>query len=321
MRETGTAFLLALVVVGATLRDPAFLSAGNVESILLWAPLLIVVGLGQMMVIVTRGIDVSVGSILGLSGIAMGMLFRSNPGVPVPVAILVAVLVGLALGMLNGAMIAFAKVPPIIATLGALSAFRGLAFIVSGGQQVDTNHLPADLSRLSLTGPITVGGVTISWLLTIALVVAGLGAWFLRENRLGRDIYAVGSNPQAAELRGVQVPRTLFFVYALTGLLSGLAGAMYASRFGFVNPATAGQGFELTVIAAVAIGGTKMTGGSGTVLGVVLGCFLLSVVNVALAVLGVEASWQLLVYGVVILIALLIDALFRGILNRTEARA
>ncbi|MEZ0326977.1 MAG: ABC transporter permease [Fimbriimonas sp.] len=315
LREFGVLLLLVLVCTVAAIREPRFLEPSSINSILLWAPLLIVVGIGQMMVIVTRGIDVSVGSMLGLSGMLVGILFRSQPGLNVGLGVLAGVGVGFLLGSLNGALITWAKVPPIIATLGTLSAFRGLIFIVSGGEQIDGNDLPVALNQWTLGGPLSVGGVTISWLLAMALALAGAAAWFLAKTRAGRDIYALGSNPEAARLRGVPVNRAQFLVYAITGALAGLAGVMYASRFGFVNPATAGQGYELTVIAAVAIGGTKITGGSGSILGVVLGCFLLGAINVALAVLGIEASWQLLVYGVVILLALLIDAATRRTLE------
>jgi len=306
-RELGTLVLLALVVLFAFLRDPRFLEARSINSILLWIPLLAVIGMGQMLVIVTRGIDVSVGSIVGLAGIVAGMTFRANPDMNVFLGLLVGIGVGLILGCINAAVIAWAKVPPIIATLGTLSAYRGLVFIVSGGRQVDSNDLPEALTHWSLEGPIRLGGVTITWLLVIALLMAAGTAYFVRRTRAGRDVYALGSNPEAARLRGVPVTRTTFLVYAATGALAGLAGVLYASRYGFVNPATAGAGMELSVIAAVVIGGTKVTGGSGTVLGVLLGCLLLGTINVALAVLGIAATWQLLVYGLVILIALLVD--------------
>lgn len=319
-RELGVLLLLLLVCGAAWIREPRFLEASNLNSILLWAPLLIVVGVGQMMVIITRGIDVSVGSMVGLSAMLAGMLFREQPGMSVGLGTLAGIIVGLILGSINGALIAWAKVPPIIATLGTLSAYRGAIFIFSRGEQIDGNDLPQALTGWSINGPLSFAGVTISWLLTFGLVVALIGSLFLAKSRAGRDVFALGSNPDAARLRGVAVNRTTFLVYAVTGALCGLAGVMYAARFGFVNPATAGQGFELTVIAAVAIGGTKITGGSGSVLGVVLGCFLLGAISVALAVLGIDASWQLLVYGVVILLALLVDASFRTLLSRLELR-
>lgn len=317
-REAGTLVLLVLVFVGAGLKEPRFWQADSLNSILLWIPLLVVVGMGQMLVIVTRGIDVSVGSMVGLSGMLVGMLFKDSPSTNVYFAMGLGLLIGAVLGSLNGLLITRAKVPPIIATLGTLSAYRGLAFIVSGSKQIDGNNLPDALTRLSLTGPIHMNGVTVPWILLIALAIAGLAAFIVRSTRFGRDVFTLGSNPGGARLRGVPVIRTTFLVYALTGALAGLAGVLYASRFGFVNPASAGSGLELVVIAAVVIGGTKVSGGSGSVLGVLLGCLLLGTINVALSVLGIEATWQMLVYGVVILIALLVDKGVQGGLSRMQ---
>lgn len=307
VRELGTVVLLVLVFVAAACKEPRFLEPASLNSILLWIPLLVVVGLGQMLVIVTRGIDVSVGSMVGLSGILVGMLFRAHPALSVPIGALAGVGIGLALGSFNGWLIAGIRIPPIIATLGTLSAYRGSTYIVSGSKQVDRADLPDGLMRLSLEGPLHIGNVNLPWILAIPILLSLFFAYLVKRTRTGRDVFALGSNPEAARLRGVPVRRTTFLVYAITGALSGLAGVLYASRYGVVNPGTAGSGMELTVIAAVVIGGTKVTGGSGSVLGVFLGCLLLGSINVALAVLGIAENWQMLVYGLVILIALIVD--------------
>jgi rhamnose transport system permease protein len=244
---------------------------------------------------------------VGLSAMVVGMGFRVQPHLPVWVGLLIGLAVGTLLGAFNGGLIAWLRVPPIIATLGSLSAYRGLVFIVSGGVQVDSNSLPDALTDWSAKGPFAIGGVTIPWILFFVVAVGAGTAWLVRKSRFGRDVFAIGSNPEGALLRGVPVRRILFWVYALCGALCGLAGVLFASRFTFVNPATAGQGFELVVIAAVVIGGTKVTGGSGSVLGVLLGCLLLGAINVALAVLGIAGTWQLLVYGLVILVAIIVD--------------
>jgi rhamnose transport system permease protein len=306
-RELATLILLVLVVTFAGLREPRFLQAETLSSVFLWVPLLLVLGVGELLVIVTRGIDVSIGSSLGVAGIVAGLAFKTHH-VSLAAGAGIALGVGLALGCLNGSAIAWAKVPPIVATLGTLSAFRGAAFLISGSKQVDAEDLPASLTSWSLAGPLRVFGVTIPWILVLSLCVAGAVAFLVRKTRLGRDIFALGSHPEAARLRGVPVGRTTFLVYALMGLLAGLGGLLYASRYGFVNPGTAGQGMELSVIAAVVVGGAKVTGGSGSVLGVLLGCVLLATINVALSELGIEANWQQLVYGAVILVALLTDA-------------
>jgi len=317
-REIATAILLVLVIVAAGIKEPRFLKADSVESILLWMPLFAVIGLGQMMVIVCRGIDISVGSIVGVAAMVEGTLFRAHPTMSLALGTSISIGVGFALGSLNGVLVAFANVPPIIATLGTFSAYRGLVFIVCRGQQVDSNDIPDALTKWSSDGPIHVAGITIPWILIIALVVSGIAAWFLRMTRGGRDIFTFGSNPEAARLRGVPVKRTVYLVYAITGALCGLAGSLYLSKFGFVNPATAGQGLELVVIAAVVIGGTNISGGSGSVLGVLLGCALLGAINVALTFVGIDEAWQQLVYGIVILLAILIDTWVRRSQDRSR---
>lgn len=289
-------------------KEPRFFQAMSIESVMLWMPLILVAAVGQMLVVVTGGIDVSIGSILGFSGLAVGVLLKSNPTLPLPMLFLAAIAFGLVLGMVNASLVTWAKVSPLIVTIGSLAAFRGLAFMVNGGDQVDSTVFPDGLTALAKEG-VALGGATVNWLLIIALIVASLVAFVARYTVFGRNVFAYGGNPGAAHLRGVSGNTVLFSVYSLSGALAGLAGVMYAARFGFVNPVSAGQSFELTVIAAVVIGGTKLTGGVGSVLGVLLGCLLISCIEVGLAVLGVEKNWQLLSYGVVILVAVVVDGL------------
>jgi rhamnose transport system permease protein len=315
-RELGIVLFLVLIVAGAAIAQPRFLSTFNLRSVLLWVPLLTVVAMGEMMVIITRGIDVSVGSILALAGIIVGMIFRDFPGFNIYLGTLLAILIGLALGAINGALIAWAKIPPVITTLGTMSAYRGLTFIVSQGRQIDPNHVPRALIRWSQVGPFGIN--LVPWVVVIAVIVALLTFFFLRSSKAGRNVYAIGGNQDAATLRGIPVAWTTFLVYSITGALAGLAGVLYASRFGFVNPGETGVGFELTVIAAVVIGGTNVFGGSGSVLGVFLGCLLLGTINVALSVLGIAATWQLAVYGIVILLAVVVDAIIQRELRRAS---
>lgn len=316
-RELRALILLVVVFVAAAVKAPRLLEPSSISSILLWIPLLTVMAVGQMLVIVSRGIDVSVGSMLGFSGIAVGMLFRSHPDMNVYLGAGIALGIGAALGTVNGLLVAWAKIPPIITTLGTLSAYRGLTFILSRGEQIDSNNIPIAVSEWSMAGPLKIGGVTIPWILVFTIVVAVCGHIFARRTVTGRNLYAIGSNSEAARLHGVKVGALLILAYAICGALAGFAGIMYASRYGFVNPGTAGFGMELTVIAATVIGGTDVRGGSGSVPGVVIGCVLLGVINVALAVIGIAADWQLFVYGAIILVAVGLDAL----VGKTEAKA
>lgn len=308
-REVGILVLLLLVVLVTGLIQPRFFDPSNFRSILLWVPLLAVVGMGEMMVIIIRGIDVSVGSMVGLAGMIVGMFFRDVADFNLYLGVVLAIVIGLLLGAINGALVAWGRVPAVIVTLGGLSAYRGITFLISGGRQVDPNYIPIELIRLSQIGPF--GIREIPWVIVIVGFVALVTYLFLQYTKMGRDIYALGSNPDAARLRGVSVEKVTFVVYAFTGAVAGFAGLLYASRFGFVNPGQTGVGLELTVIAAVVIGGVNVFGGSGTVVGVLLGCLLLGAINVALAVLGVAGTWQLAVYGFVILLSVTADTLLQ----------
>jgi rhamnose transport system permease protein len=312
-RELGIVGFTGVLIAVAALVEPRFIEFENLRNILRYIPLIVVVAMGQMMVIVSRNIDLSIGSTLGFSAIVVGNLFIQHPDLPIWLAALVAGLIGAGLGAFNGLLVAWLNIPAIIATLGTLSIYRGLIFLVSGGRQVDPNHIPTELIRLSQTSPIG-----IPWLVIFAALVALATFLFLRYIRTGREIYAIGSNPEAAALRGIAVRANTFLVFTVCGALAGLAGLMFASRFGYVNPSDTGVGFELVVISAVIIGGTNVFGGSGTVLGTLTGCLLLGVIYVGLAVLGISAFWQLAIYGLAILLAVTFDTTIQRQLGKTK---
>lgn len=313
-REAITLILLLIVVFGTAAIQPRYLDPISLRSILLWIPLLAIIAMGEMTVIITRGIDVSVGSIVGFAGLTVGLLFRDAPDLPLALSVLLSILIGFLLGSVNGVLVAWGRVPPVIVTLGTLNAYRGLTFLITQGSQIDGNFIPRPLIQWSQTGPFGIREVP--WVVLIVLAVAVMTWLILQHTRLGRHIYALGSNPDAARLRGIPVKRVTYFTYAFTGALAGFAGLLYASRFGFLNPGQTGVGLELIVIAAVVIGGVNVFGGSGSVQGVLLGCLLLGAINVALAVLGVAGTWQLAVYGFVILIAVIADSLYQRRLQR-----
>jgi rhamnose transport system permease protein len=312
-RELGIIGFTVVLVGIAALIEPRFIEAENLRNILRYIPLIIVVAMGQMMVIVSRNIDLSIGSTLGFSAIVVGNLFVTFPHCPIWLATLVALLTGASLGAINGLLVAWLRIPAIIATLGTLSIYRGLTFLISGGRQVDPNHIPTELIRLSQTSPLG-----IPWLVIFAGAIAVGTYLFLRYVQTGREIYALGSNPEAAALRGMSVSGNTLLVFTVCGALAGLAGIMFASRFGYVNPSDTGVGFELIVISAVIIGGTNVFGGSGTVLGTLTGCLLLGVVYVGLAVLGISAFWQLAIYGVAILVAVSFDTIVQRKIGKSK---
>jgi ABC-type sugar transport system ATPase subunit/ribose/xylose/arabinose/galactoside ABC-type transport system permease subunit len=309
-REAGIALFVVLALVTATLIDRNFARWENFRSILLYIPLIVVVAMGQMMVIVSRNIDLSVGSILGLASIVVGFIFVKHPEFPLWAAALTAVGIGGLLGLVNGVMVAYLRIPSIIATLGTLSAYRGLIFIYSGGKQVDPNYIPDRLIALS-NQPAAV-----PWIVILAATLAAVTYMFLKYTKFGREVFAIGSNPPAAALRGIPVRRDLALIFTITGALSGLAGVMWASRYPTINPGSVGKGFELIVISAVIIGGTSVFGGAGSVLGTVLGCVLLGTIYIALPALGISGFYQLAIYGAAILLAAVIDRATQNRMSR-----
>ncbi len=310
-RELGLVFFVIVVFAIATAMQPRFLSPENLRNILLYIPLITVVALGEMMVIITRNFDLSVGSILGFSAIVVGNIFIGDLYFPIWLAAIIGILIGALLGAVNGMLVAWLRIPSVLATLGTLSAYRGLIFIYSGGRQVDPNYIPPDLIALSQGSPIYV-----PWIVIFVVIIAVAIFLFLRYTHTGRQIYAIGSNPLAANLRGIAVEKVTLLVFILCGAAAGLAGIMYASRYGYVNPGDTGVGFELTVISAAVIGGTNVLGGSGSVLGTVLGCLLLGVINTALFILGISGFWQLATYGLAILVAITVDTAIQRSLGR-----
>ena len=307
-REAGILVMIALLAAIVGLLQPRFLTLETLRIVMLAIPLVMIAAMGQMMVIVARHVDLSIGAILGFSAIVAGMMFRDLPGLPMIVSVTVAIALGAALGFLNGVLVTLFSLPSIIVTLGTMSLYRGMVFLVSGSRQVDPQYIPRPLIQMSQTSPV----FGIPWIVLIAFLVALLTWLFLDHTRLGRQIYAMGSNPAAAPLRGIRVVPVTLLVFALSGALAGITGIVYASRFGYVNPGITGVGFEFTVIAAVVIGGVSINGGVGTVLGTVLGVVFLGMVNVALPILGVSAFWQGALYGAVIILALLIDRSVRA---------
>jgi rhamnose transport system permease protein len=305
-REAGILAMLVVLALAVGAIEPRFLTPQTGRIVLLAVPLVMVAAMGEMMVIVARHVDLSIGSVLGFSAIAAGMIFRDHPELPLAVGFAAAILCGAGLGLCNGLVVTVFRLPSIIVTLGTLSLYRGLLFILSGSKQIDPNNIPEPLIRMSQTSP-----VGIPWIVLIAFAIALATHVFLNHSQLGRQIYAIGSNPAAAPLRGIRVMPVTLVVFTLSGALAGLAGIIYASRFGYVNPGITGVGFEFAVIAAVVIGGVSINGGIGSVLGTVLGVLFLGAVQVALPILRVSGFWQDAIYGAIILLALVIDRTVR----------
>ena len=306
-RESGILVMIILFCLAVGLYKPQFLTLSSLRIILLLTPLIMIGAMAQMLVLVARHVDLSIGSMLGFSAMVVGLMYREFPEIWWMVGFPVAILTGATLGLFNGLLVTIFKLPSIIVTLGTLSLYRGLTFIISDARQINRSVIPTELKVMSRTSPV----FDIPWIILIAFGIAVMAYFVARHTQLGRQIYALGSNPKAAPLRGIDVTKVTLVVFALAGALSGLAGILYASRWGFVNPSNTGAGFEFQVIAAVVIGGVSINGGVGTVMGTVLGVLLLGCVSAAIPLLGIPGSTQNAIFGAVILVALLIDRTVR----------
>jgi len=301
-RETGILIAVLLVIVVTTVKNPSFVfSSDGWRDLLLTPSILVLVAVGQAIVIITKSVDLSVGSVLGLTAYLTGRLFIDIPGIPMIVVFLAGIVFGGLLGLINGALVAFAKVPALVITLGTLYAYRGINVVWAGSNRINASDMPKDFLALG-TGQF----LSIPLLTIIALVVLIAAGWYMKNTRGGREFYAIGSDPAAAGLYGLRVVRRLLIAFVASGALAGLAGVLYAARYGTVN-SQAGSGWELDAVGAAVIGGVAIFGGSGTVWGAAIGAVLLLTINRALPILGVPDFWQRAVVGALIIGAIVLD--------------
>lgn len=303
LRELGIFIALAVTILFFSVRATNFATVGNWQDIATDVSMVIVVAVGQTMVVLTRNIDLSVGSIVGLTAYVSSNTLADHHGLPIVVIALLAMAIGAVCGIGNGLLVAYGKIPAIIATLATLSIYRGVLFEVTHGQNVFASQLPQNFLDLAAKKPA--GVPSLAW---IALGVALVGAAVLRWAPWGRDFYAIGSNPDAARLAGIPVARRVMTAFIISGALAGLGGFMFAARFASVD-AVAGRGFELDVVTAVVIGGVNVFGGAGTVLGAVLGALLVTTIQDGFTLLRVSEFWKIFFNGAAIVVAVTIDAL------------
>ncbi|GAA0317404.1 ABC transporter permease [Kineococcus aurantiacus] len=290
--------VMLLVIAFFSYRSLRFSSPENLQNILIAAAPFALIALGQTLVILTGGIDLSVGSVIAVAAMTSAAVAKANPG-QVWLTVLSAMAVGLLAGTVNGILVSRVDVPPFIATLGMLTAGSGIAYVIGGGAPI--NGLPAEFGSIANTKVL---GLQIPVIVMIVgIVLLGI---VMRRTSYGMRVYAVGGNRVAAEIAGVNARRTLFSVYALSGVLAGLSGVMLASRV-ISGPPNLGQGYELDAIAAVVIGGASLMGGRGTVWGTALGLLLIQTLNNGLDLLLVPAYWQDVIKGVLIVAAVAVD--------------
>lgn len=278
-----------------------------------------VVAVGQTLVVLTRSIDLSVGSIVGCTAFILGMEMTLHPGLPPIAVVAIAIAMGAAMGAVNGVIVAWGGVPSIIVTLGTLSIYRGILVELFGGTVITTDKLPAWLVDLPRLGLFSIGGLEIRAMVALALAVVVLFQLLTTHLTLGRQFYAMGSNPDAAALIGLPRQRIVFTTFVLSGALSGLAGFMFLGRFGNIT-VQAGNGLELQSVAAVVVGAVNIFGGSGTVLGAMLGAVIIGTLDQSLLRLQISEFWRDAVLGLLILLAVASDAVILGRLRKIWVR-
>jgi rhamnose transport system permease protein len=317
-RETWLALgILALIALIAA-RFPAFARPGNLANVFNDTSILIILALGQMTVILTRSIDLSMASNLAFSGMAVALTNAALPEVPIPLIILMAMAIGTALGAFNGALVWKLGIPPIVVTLGTLTIFRGATFVAAGGTWVNADAMSP--AFIALQRATLLGLPVLSWFAVVTIVLFFV---LLTRTPLGRSIYAVGVNPSAAVYAGIDVGRTKFLAFCISGMVAGLCGYLWVSRY-VIAATEVANGYELNIIAACVIGGISIAGGIGSVGGAVLGALFLGIIGSALPVINISPFWQMAISGTAILAAVILNA--RGerkqgriILKRAEA--
>jgi ribose transport system permease protein len=291
--------VLVLICILFAVLTPNFLTQNNLVNVVRQASINIVLAAGMTFVILTGGIDLAVGSVLGFTAV-IAVVVSLIPGLDWA-AVPAALVAGRIVGVLTGMMVAYVGLPPFIVTLGTYTAIRGAAYLAAGGTTVINSKIGFAWIGNGYVGPIP-------WLVIIALLIIAVSAFVLHRTVLGVHVYAVGGNPQAARLTGIPVPFVLIFAYGVSGLLSGLGGVMSASRL-YSAQGQLGIGYELDAIAAVILGGTSFVGGIGTVFGTLIGALIIAVLNNGLTLMNVSFYWQLVIKGAVIILAVMLDKL------------
>ena len=304
-RESGGILVLLIFIAGLILATNDFLTLTNLDNLVRQVAVFAILSVGQLFVILTGGIDLSVGSVLGLSGGVTALLLSA--GVPIPIAVLVGLLVGLVVGLINGLIVSRMGLPPFIATLGMLGIARGIVLLLTGARTI----APMPDSFTVIANGFILGLPSLFWILVIVAVVA---AFILGRTIFGRYVYAVGSNAESSRLSGVPVNYVLLAVYSISGLLAGFAGVLTTSRLGAGIP-TAGTGYELQAIAGAVIGGASLSGAKGRIIGAVLGALIMAILANGGNLLGIDPFYLQIAIGLLIILAVYFDHLQGNSMN------
>jgi rhamnose transport system permease protein len=299
-REAGIALLIVIVIAITAIKNSHFLDANSLQQLLSGAALIALLGVGETLVTITRNVDLSVGSVLGLSAYIVGDLFKYHH-IPVWSGFVIAIGIGAVCGVVNGFVVAVMRVPSLVVTLGMLYVIRGIDGVIVSGDRIDPYSIPKAFTAVGYRNLLG-----IPWLAIIVAVVVVVAGYAMRSFRSSRELYAIGSNPDAAALAGIPIERRVFSAFVISGTLAGLAGALFLALHTQIDN-SGGLGYELTVVAAVVVGGVAIFGGSGTVVGAALGAVLLNTINQALVASRVSAFWNQAIAGALLLAAIAFD--------------
>ena len=313
-RELGLVFFIIIVSIAVQIRNHEFLTLGNMGNLLTNTAILGILSVGMMLVLLTGGIDLSIGAIIAFSGMVTAMTVKAHPDSSIAVLIIEGSIIGAAFGLVTGILVARYSILPIIASLGMMNVIRGATYLVSGGAWVSAYQMPASFKRLATDRILGINN-----LIVIAVVVFMVFYLFINHTRTGRRIYAVGSNREAADIIGLPSVRIITLVYVLMGFLSGLAGVLWVSKFASAQGDTA-TGYEMNVIASCVLGGVSVSGGRGRVAGLVLGVMLFGILANALPLINVSPFWQQAIQGFVILAAIITNVMIKRNNDRANLR-
>lgn len=306
VREVSLILVIIVISIFVQIRSgSSFFTMENISDLLTETAILAILAVGMMMVIITAGIDLSIGAVMALAGMIGTSVLKENKSINPIFIILIAIAVGIVCGMINGTLVSRLKILPIIATLGMMNVFRGLTYLVSKGSWILQNDMPSSFLGIA-TGRV----LGINNLVIMAIFIYVIGYIFLNYSRTGRKIYAVGNSEESAKVSGIKTERTLWLAYTIMGAIAGFAGLLYVCKFGAAQGETA-VGYEMNVIAACVLGGVSISGGTGRIQGVLLGALLLGLLNNAMPLINISAFWQEAIRGLIILLSVMSNALIQ----------
>ncbi|MCL2043963.1 MAG: ABC transporter permease [Treponema sp.] len=312
--ELGLVVFIVIVSLAVQVRNPAFLTLNNLNNLFTNTAILGILSVGMMMVLLTGGIDLSIGAVVAFSGMATALTVKAYPGIPLVILVFEGALIGAAVGFVTGTLVARFSILPIIASLGMMNVMRGMTFMISGGAWVSAFQMPDNFKRMTTNSVLGINN-----LIAIAVVIFVVFFYFINHTRTGRRIYAVGSNREAADIIGLPSKQIITLVYVLMGFLAGLAGVLWVSKFASAQGDTA-TGYEMKVIASCVLGGIAVSGGRGKVMGLVLGVILFGILDNALPLIRVSPFWQQAIQGFVILAAIITNVLIKRNNDRVNLR-